>query len=265
MPNDKWEEFEDISSYSDSGSKSGWKVAVIILSVLVVFLLAGLALLLFGGKLGINILPTEPTTVPTTEAVTTEPPTTQAVTTAPVLARVPNVVGMNERDAYDDLNAAGVKYTIQREYSDTVAPAYVISQSPTEGTVSGDQKVILYISKGPEKPAPTAAASTEATKKSDDKQSSSSGHYVLEGSDSRLIRKSELSGMDEQELTLALNEIYARHGRRFNSAELQKYFDAQSWYHGTISPDRFDDNVLTETEEANVRTILSVMAEKGYR
>jgi hypothetical protein len=71
--------------------------------------------------------------------------------------------------------------------------------------------------------------------------------------------------MDEQELTLALNEIYARHGRRFNSAELQKYFDAQSWYHGTISPDRFDDNVLTETEEANVRTILSVMAEKGYR
>ena len=34
MPNDKWEEFEDISSYSDSGSRRGWKVAVIILSVL---------------------------------------------------------------------------------------------------------------------------------------------------------------------------------------------------------------------------------------
>lgn len=264
MPNDKWEEFEDISGYSDSGAKRGWKVAVIILSVLVVLLLAGLALLLFGGKLGINILPTEPTTAPTTQAVTTVPPTTQAVTTEPVRAEVPNVVGMNARDAYDDLNAAGVKYTIQREYSDTVAPEYVISQSPTEGTVSGDQKVILYISKGPDRPAPTAAAATEATKKSD-KQSSSSGHYVLEGSDSRLIQKSELSGMNEQELTLALNEIYARHGRRFNSSELQKYFDAQSWYHGTIPPDRFDDNVLTETEEANVKTILSVMTEKGYR
>ena len=46
---------------------------------------------------------------------------------------------------------------------------------------------------------------------------------------------------------------------------MQKYFDAQSWYHGTIPPDRFDDNVLTETEEANVKTILSVMTEKGYR
>lgn len=265
MPDDKWEEFEDISVYSDTGTKRGWKVAVIILSVLVVLLLAGLALLLFGGKLGINLLPTEPTTAPTTQAVTSVPTTTQPVTTEPVLAQVPNVIGMNARDAYDDLNAAGVKYTIQREYSDTVAAEYVISQSPTEGAISADQKVMLYISKGPEKPAPTAAPATEATKKSDKQSSSSSGHYVLDGSDSRLVQKSELSGMNEKELTLALNEIYARHGRRFKSTELQQYFDAQSWYRGTISPERFDDNVLTEIEEANVRTILAVMAEKGYR
>ena len=44
MPDDKWEEFEDISGYSDTGTRRGWKVAVIILSVLVVLLLTLLGL-----------------------------------------------------------------------------------------------------------------------------------------------------------------------------------------------------------------------------
>ena len=89
MPNDQWneyddqwEEYEEPSSYAPKDPKRGLTAAIIILSVLVVLLLAGLAFLLLFKPFGIHILPTEPTTAPTTQAVTTEPPTTEPATAA---------------------------------------------------------------------------------------------------------------------------------------------------------------------------------------
>lgn len=272
MPNDQWneyddqwDEYEEPSSYAPKDPKRGLTAAIIILSVLVVLLLAGLAFLLLFKPFGIHILPTEPTTAPTTQAVTTEPPTTEPATSEPSPIEVPNVIGMSSRDAYDVLNAAGIKYTIQREYNSSVAAEHIISQSPMEGTVSADQKVMLYISKGAEKKSSAAAPVPETTQKSESQSSTPPGHYVLDGSDRRLVDKSELSGMNEKELTLALNEIYARHGRRFNATELQRYFDNQPWYRGTIAPENFDESSLSEIEDANIRTIVTVMTEKGYR
>ncbi len=81
--------------------------------------------------------------------------------------------------------------------------------------------------------------------------------FVIPDSSTRYISGSELQGFSEWEARAARNEIYARHGRRFNSDELQKWFDAQDWYKGTVSPNSFNESVLSAVEKANIKTIES--------
>ena len=160
-----------------------------------------------------------------------------------------------------------------REYSDEVHLDYVISQEPEAGeTIRQDERVILHVSKGYDnQPAATVAPaeplSTEPTKADGEKEDKkkTGGTYILDGSDKRIISRSEVTGLDNNEMTLALNEIFARHGRKFNTPSIQAYFDKQSWYKGTISAADFDEDVLSAVERTNVNTILSVMEEKGYR
>ena len=82
--------------------------------------------------------------------------------------------------------------------------------------------------------------------------------YMIPESDSRYIDFNDLAGMDSDELRIARNEIYARHGRRFKSEELQTYFDSKSWYQGTIAPGDFKEKVFNKYENANISFILKV-------
>ena len=68
--------------------------------------------------------------------------------------------------------------------------------------------------------------------------------------------------LSAHDLWLARNEIYARHGRRFNNTELQTYFDSKSWYKGTVNAADFNENVLNSYESANIKTIQAVEAKK---
>ena len=66
--------------------------------------------------------------------------------------------------------------------------------------------------------------------------------HILPESDSRYLTDSDIDGMSLREINYAKNEIYARHGRRFKSEELQTYFDSKSWYTGKYEPEDFDEN-----------------------
>lgn len=255
-------------------------VAVIVSASIVILLLIGFILFLLFGREQVpnEFLPgflQHATTAPVTIAEpTTVPPTTEAPAEEATY-EVPNVVGLKAEDAYSKLNMAGVKYTVSRQYSEIIDPGYVISQSPQDGTIRRSEQVILYISKGVDvtdptdengKPAPTKPASTKPySTEPTEKKTVTTGDYILDGSDSRYISRSELTGLSKQQLNYALNEIYARHGRKFSSSELQNYFNSKSWYKGTISPSAFDESTLNKYEAANVGTIVSYMAEKGYR
>ena len=61
----------------------------------------------------------------------------------------------------------------------------------------------------------------------------------------------ELEGLTAEECKIARNEIYARHGRMFNDAELQEYFNSCSWYTGYISAEDFDEDILSDIEKSN--------------
>lgn len=89
--------------------------------------------------------------------------------------------------------------------------------------------------------------------------SAQGGFYILPQSSERLLTDSDVDGMSYDEMQMAINEIYARHGRKFSSQSVQSYFDGQSWYQGTVEPDDFSDSVFSQIESQNVQFLLKKM------
>lgn len=88
----------------------------------------------------------------------------------------------------------------------------------------------------------TPESATTVTKESE---------YIIEGSDTRYITEDDLKKLDANQCRLARNELYARHGRKFNDENLNNYFSSKSWYHPSIEPDDFQESMLNEYEIAN--------------
>ncbi len=103
----------------------------------------------------------------------------------------------------------------------------------------------------------------EEKKEEDNSGNQTEGTYILPESDSRYYTTEELSSLDKSQLRFARNEIYARHGRMFDSSDLQKYFDSQPWYQGTVKASDFDESVLNKYEKANISTIQSLENNTG--
>ena len=92
-----------------------------------------------------------------------------------------------------------------------------------------------------------------------------SAEYILPESASRLLTESDLENLTQEDLRIARNEIYARHGRKFLDEGLQEYFNGKSWYNGTIEPDDFKEDMLSEIERTNEDTIVNYETKMGYR
>lgn len=89
--------------------------------------------------------------------------------------------------------------------------------------------------------------------------------YILPESASRLLTEADLANLTQEDLRIARNEIYARHGRKFLDEGLQEYFNGKSWYNGTIEPDDFKEDMLSEIERTNKDTIVNYETKMGYR
>ena len=86
--------------------------------------------------------------------------------------------------------------------------------------------------------------------------------YIFPHSATRALTEEEIRELTPQQMCYARNEIYARHGRKFDSKELQDYFNSKSWYSGTISPDRFKPStMLSDLENKNAALILKIEKE----
>lgn len=83
----------------------------------------------------------------------------------------------------------------------------------------------------------------------------SSDSYILPDSSSRELTIADISGLSHDQLELARNELYARHGRKFTNPTLQNYFNSQAWYTGTIEPEDFTDDMLSDVEKSNIQFI----------
>ena len=108
--------------------------------------------------------------------------------------------------------------------------------------------------------ASTETASTKQTKNNtqdaDDQQDETeNSEYILPESDTRYVEQDEIDQLTKNEVRLAINEIYARHGRIFENSELREYFESKDWYDGTIEPEDFDEDVLNQYEKSNVKLL----------
>lgn len=96
----------------------------------------------------------------------------------------------------------------------------------------------------------------------EDTQVEKDSTYILPDSNTRKLTRADLQGLSKEQLRLARNEIFARHGMIFDRPDLDAYFGEKSWYKPTYSYDDFYDKVeMSAIEEANVALINQVEEE----
>lgn len=89
------------------------------------------------------------------------------------------------------------------------------------------------------------------------------GYYdIFPDSNARYLDAIDVEDMDAYTVRLGLNEIYARHGRIFNDANLQNYFNSQPWYTPVYTPEEFnaiENSVFNAYEKANVKFLADLI------
>ena len=77
----------------------------------------------------------------------------------------------------------------------------------------------------------------------------------------RLIDSSEIENLSLEDLNIAYNEIFARHGHDFKSKDLKEYFDKLSWYNA-IQNKAVSLEELSDIERKNIDTIKGMLEQK---
>ena len=110
--------------------------------------------------------------------------------------------------------------------------------------------------------AETEAEETKEDEKEERPVKADDSEYIFPESDTRLLTREEVEAHSKEELRLARNEIFARHGMIFGG-DLEEYFSSKSWYTPTVPGEEFYDRVeMSLTEEANIELIQEVEATK---
>lgn len=86
---------------------------------------------------------------------------------------------------------------------------------------------------------------------------------IFPQSSSEYMDAAQLEPYTADQIQMGINEIYARHHRRFAMKEVQDYFDGCSWYTGYVEPEDFDVNVMNLYESANIQLMVKCMDAKN--
>lgn len=86
--------------------------------------------------------------------------------------------------------------------------------------------------------------------------------YLLPGSDTRNLTTSDIGYFSQDELRLAIYEIFARHGKIFEDQAVNDYFAGFAWYHPSSS---YDESTLNTFEKYNLNLLIEYQKMKGYR
>lgn len=219
------------------------------------------------------------TQAPSTAMPTTVPATTEQVTTSSSYNNVVPVVGYGYSYGKKLLEQAGFTVEISDyEYSYDYPEGYIISQTPEGDTSASTGTVVkLVISSGQiqretEAPAIQAQQSSNSqnsssgnsnsqssnTQSSSNTNTNSNGGFIFPNSDSSYLSNAQVSALSDNNLQLAINEIYARRGRIFKDASLNTYFNSQSWYEGKYTAEEFEKNVKFNTyEQKNLQLLIN--------
>ncbi len=82
------------------------------------------------------------------------------------------------------------------------------------------------------------------------------GAYLIPDSATRYLETRDIENRSQDEIQMIINEIYARHGREFQSQDNYDYFSAQDWYEPIAG--KSDEEIVSEFnefEKANVELL----------
>ena len=163
-------------------------------------------------------------------------------------------------DSAGNTSAGNLIFDNGQLYLRIVTEAPVSSVYPSVDCIMSREQVQLV-------PDPTATPTPEVTQAEQQSQTDTqTGEYFFPDSNSRYLTDEDLAPYSYDELELAKNEIYARHGRQFVTQRIADYFNSKSWYQGTVDPDTFDaqqSSIFNEYEMANIMKIDERMAQLG--
>lgn len=214
------------------------------------------------------------TQAPSTAMPTTVPATTEQVTTSSSYNNVVPVVGYGYSYGKKLLEQAGFTVEISDyEYSYDYPEGYIISQTPEGDTSASTGTVVKLVISSGQIQRETEAPATQAQQSSNSQSSASgnsnsqsssntntnnNGGFIFPNSDSSYLSNAQVSALSDDDLQLAINEIYARRGRIFKDASLNTYFNSQSWYEGKYTPEEFEKNVKFNTyEQKNLQLLIN--------
>lgn len=81
------------------------------------------------------------------------------------------------------------------------------------------------------------------------------GDYVISDSNVALLTEEDVQGLTKEQLHIARNEIFARHGWIFKDKDLKAYFESKAWYKGEYSEEDFPSDALSDTETKNAELL----------
>ena len=219
------------------------------------------------------------TQAPSTAMPTTVPATTEQVTTSSSYNNVVPVVGYGYSYGKKLLEQAGFTVEISDyEYSYDYPEGYIISQTPEGDTSASTGTVVKLVISSGQIQRETEAPATQAQQSSNSQNSSSgnsnsqssnaqsssntntnnNGGFIFPNSDSSYLSNAQVSALSDDDLQLAINEIYARRGRIFKDASLNAYYNSQSWYEGKYTPEEFEKNVkFNNYEQKNLQLLIN--------
>lgn len=214
------------------------------------------------------------TQAPSTAMPTTVPATTEQVTTSSSYNNVVPVVGYGYSYGKKLLEQAGFTVEISDyEYSYDYPEGYIISQTPEGDTSASTGTVVKLVISSGQIQRETEAPATQAHQSSNSQNSSSgnsnsqsssntntnnNGGFIFPNSDSSYLSNAQVSALSDNDLQLAINEIYARRGRIFKDASLNAYFNSQSWYEGKYTAEEFEKNVkFNNYEQKNLQLLIN--------
>lgn len=219
------------------------------------------------------------TQAPSTAVPTTVPATTEQVTTSSSYNNVVPVVGYGCSYGKKLLEQAGFTVEISDyEYSYDYQEGYIISQTPEGDTSASTGTVVKLVISSGQIQRETEAPATQAQQSSNSQNSSSgnsnsqssnaqsssntntnnNGGFIFPNSDSSYLSNAQVNALNDNDLQLAINEIYARRGRIFKDASLNAYFNSQSWYEGKYTAEEFEKNVKFNTyEQKNLQLLIN--------
>lgn len=79
--------------------------------------------------------------------------------------------------------------------------------------------------------------------------------FILPDSDTIKLTSEQVKELSNDDLNIAKNELYARHGRIFKDSFLSSYFQGTTWYKPKVQAEAFDDSVFNSVEVYNLQVI----------